>query len=197
MNLLFIGPPGAGKGTQAGRIADRLAIPHISTGDMFRHHVSTGTDFGRKVDEIMKSGGYVPDEITVGMLAERLKADDARNGFILDGFPRTGPQVEALDGLIGADGLDAVVVFDVDEDALIERLIARGRADDSEETIRNRFNIYLEQTAPLLEIYRERDLVVTVDGVGEMDEVTERILTSLPGAQYQVTTTNTPPDLQQ
>ena len=176
MRLLFIGPPGAGKGTQASRVAERLGIPHISTGDMFRHHVSSGTQLGRQVDAIMKAGDYVPDEITVSMIRERTAQPDAEAGFILDGYPRTAGQVEALDGLIGADGLDYVVVFDVDEDALVSRLLARGRTDDTEETVRNRFRIYQEQTAPLLEIYRNRGLVVNVDGMGSMDEVTERIL---------------------
>ncbi|HEX9866556.1 MAG TPA: adenylate kinase [Acidimicrobiia bacterium] len=179
MRLLFIGPPGAGKGTQATRVAERLGIPHISTGDMFRHHVSEGTELGRQVDVIMKAGDYVPDEITVAMLEERIARSDAESGFILDGFPRTTGQVEALDGLIGTSGLDYVVVFDVDEDALVDRLLARGRADDTEETVRNRFRVYQEQTAPLLDIYRSRDLVVHVDGMGSMDEITERILTAL------------------
>ena len=176
MRLLFIGPPGAGKGTQAGRVAERLDIPHISTGDMFRHHVSSGTELGRLVDAIMKAGEYVPDEITVEMLGERLAEPDAAKGYILDGFPRTAGQVAALDGLIGDDGLDSVVVFDVDEDALVERLLGRGRADDTEDTIRNRFKVYQEQTAPLLDIYEYRGIVVTVDGLGDVDDVTERIL---------------------
>lgn len=197
MNLLFIGPPGAGKGTQALRVAEKLDIPHISTGEMFRHHVSSGTDFGKQVDEIMKSGGYVPDEITVAMLKGRLEMDDASKGFILDGFPRTAPQVMALDELIGTDGLDAVIVFNVDEEALVERLVARGRADDTEETIRARFGIYQDQTAPLLDIYNDRGLVINIDGVGDVNEVTDRIMTALPGAQYQITTTNIPPQAQQ
>ncbi len=176
MKLLFVGPPGAGKGTQADRIAERLGIPHISTGDMFRHHVSTGTELGMQVDEIMKRGDYVPDAITVEMLEGRLGMDDAADGYILDGFPRTAAQVEALDDLLGESGLDHVVVFEVEEQALVDRLLARGRADDTEETIRTRFQIYLDQTAPLLETYRQRGLVVRVDGIGEFDEVTERIL---------------------
>ncbi|MGH8871670.1 MAG: adenylate kinase [Acidimicrobiia bacterium] len=180
MRLLFVGPPGAGKGTQAALVAERLGIPHISTGDMFRHHVSTGTELGSRVDSIMKAGEYVPDEITVEMLRERLELPDAESGFILDGFPRTEGQVEALDGLVGTGGLDAVVVFEVDEDALVDRLLARGRADDTEETIRNRFKVYQEQTAPLLDIYGGRGLLVYVDGVGDIDEVTERILSALP-----------------
>lgn len=179
MNLLFIGPPGAGKGTQASRVAERLGIPHISTGDMFRHHVSAGTDLGLRVDAIMKAGDYVPDEVTVAMLAERMAEPDAKPGFILDGFPRTVAQVEALDDLIGQDALDAVVVIDVDESALAERLLARGRADDTEETIRTRFKLYQDQTAPLLEIYGDRGLVVGVDGIGEMNEITERILRAI------------------
>ncbi|MGH8914773.1 MAG: adenylate kinase, partial [Acidimicrobiia bacterium] len=179
MRLLFIGPPGAGKGTQAARVAERLGIPHISTGDMFRHHVSNGTDLGLKVDAIMKAGEYVPDEITVEMLRERMAEPDAENGFILDGFPRTEGQVEALDRLIGADGLDTVLVFDVDEDALVERLLARGRADDTEDTIRNRFKVYQEQTAPLLEIYGDRGIVAHLDGMGQLDEITNRILSTL------------------
>jgi adenylate kinase len=179
MNLLFIGPPGAGKGTQAGRVADRLGIPHISTGDMFRNHASNGTELGMRVDVIMKAGDYVPDEITVAMLAERIAEPDAAGGFILDGFPRTLVQVEALDGLIGMDGLDAVIVFDVDVDELTSRLLARGRADDSEDTIRNRFDVYQSQTAPLLDIYGERGVVSHVNGLGELDDVTNRILDSL------------------
>lgn len=179
MKLLFVGPPGAGKGTQASRVADRLGIPHISTGEMFRHHVSQGTELGLRVDAIMKAGEYVPDEITVEMLRERIAEPDAEDGFILDGFPRTEGQVLALDGLIGPDGLDTVVVFDVDEDALVERLMARGRADDTEDTIRNRFKVYQEQTAPLLDIYGKRDQLVHIDGMGTMDEATNRILQAL------------------
>ncbi|MGA7228808.1 MAG: adenylate kinase [Acidimicrobiia bacterium] len=182
MRLLFIGPPGAGKGTQAAQVAERLGIPHISTGDMFRHHVSTGTDLGRRVDAIMKAGDYVPDEVTVAMLAERMAESDAEPGFILDGFPRTEAQVDALDDLIGEDALDAVVVFDVDEDALAERLLARGRADDTDETIRTRFKVYQDQTAPLLRTYGDRGLLVGIDGMGDMDEITERIVTALSDA---------------
>ena len=176
MRLLFIGPPGAGKGTQASLVAKRLGIPHISTGEMFRHHVSNGTELGEQVKAILAEGGYVPDDLTVAMLAERLGQPDAQPGYILDGFPRTGPQVTALDQLIGPDGLDKVVLFEVDEDALAARMLSRGRADDTEETIRNRFKIYEEQTAPLIETYGDRGLVVTVDGIGEVTEVTNRVL---------------------
>ncbi len=179
MRLLFIGPPGAGKGTQAGRVAERLGIPHVSTGDMFRHHVSNGTELGAKVEAIMAAGDYVPDEITVAMLSQRIAEPDAAPGFILDGFPRTVVQVEALDDLIGEDGLDSVVVFSVDESELIERMVSRGRADDTVETIRNRFKVYEDQTRPLLDIYDARGVTVSVNGLGEMDEVTDRIVGAL------------------
>lgn len=179
MRLLFIGPPGAGKGTQADRVAARLGIPHVSTGDMFRDHVARGTELGKKVDAIMAAGDYVPDEVTVAMLKERISQDDARDGFILDGFPRTEAQVVSLDRLLGDEGLDDVVVFEVDEDELTERLLSRGRADDTEDTIRNRFKIYLEQTQPLIDIYDERDVTVRVNGIGPVEEVTERILEKL------------------
>lgn len=176
MKLLFIGPPGAGKGTQAERVAQRLGIPHVSTGEMFRHHVGEGTPLGRQVKAIMEAGDYVPDSVTVEMLRERISQPDAEGGFILDGFPRTEPQVAALDSLIGESGLDRVVLFDVDEDVLGRRMMSRGRADDTEETIRNRFKVYLEQTEPILAIYRRRGIVVEVDGMGEIDEITERVL---------------------
>jgi len=179
VRLLFIGPPGAGKGTQAGKVAARLGIPHVSTGAMFRDHVSRGTDLGRKVEAIMAAGDYVPDEVTVAMLSERISQDDAGNGFILDGFPRTETQVASLDRLIGEDGLDKVVVFEVDEDELTERLLSRGRDDDNEDTIRYRFKVYLEQTQPLIDIYEARSVTVCVDGLGEVDEVTERILAKI------------------
>jgi adenylate kinase len=179
VRLLFIGPPGAGKGTQAGKVAGRLGIPHISTGEMFRDHVARGTDLGRQVEAIMAAGDYVPDEITVAMLEERIAQDDARNGYILDGFPRTAAQVDSLDELLGDEGLDHVVVFEVDEDELVERLLARGRADDTEDTIRNRFKVYVEQTQPLIDIYDARSLTVRVDGLGDVEEVTERILSAI------------------
>lgn len=179
MRLLFIGPPGAGKGTQADLVARRLGIPHISTGEMFREHVSRGTELGEKVEKIMAAGDYVPDEVTVEMLAERIDRPDASEGFILDGFPRTPAQVASLDALIGEGGLDKVVVFEVDRDELMKRMLARGRADDTTETIRNRFNVYVEQTRPLLDIYEGRDLTVAVDGIGDVEEVTERILAAL------------------
>ncbi|HEX2154136.1 MAG TPA: adenylate kinase [Acidimicrobiia bacterium] len=177
--MLFIGPPGAGKGTQADLVSERLGIPHVSTGDMFRHHVGEGTEIGKRVKAILDSGDYVPDSITVEMLEDRMADEDARRGFILDGFPRTLPQVEALDELIGRDGLDRVVVFDVNEDELTERILARGRSDDTEEAVRNRFKIYQEQTAPLIDLYRSRGVVVEIDGMGEVEEVTDRILSAL------------------
>ena len=143
---------------------------------MFRDHVASGTDLGRQVQELMEAGAYVPDEITVAMLADRMRSPDTDQGFILDGFPRTIGQVASLDNLLGTEGLDRVVLFEVDEERLVERMLARGRADDSEETIRSRFKVYEEQTAPLVELYRRRGLVVSVEGEGEVDEVTERIL---------------------
>ncbi|HEY6627952.1 MAG TPA: adenylate kinase [Acidimicrobiia bacterium] len=179
MKLLFIGPPGAGKGTQASRVATELGVPHVSTGEMFREHAAAGTELGQKVQAIMAAGEYVPDELTVAMLKERLAAADAAAGFILDGFPRTGGQVAALDSLIGADGLDGVVVFEVDEDELVRRLLTRGRADDTDETIRNRFRVFRDQTAPLLEVYGNRGLLISADGMGDIDDVTERILSAL------------------
>lgn len=177
--MLFIGPPGAGKGTQAGRVAEKLGIPHVSTGDMFRDHVARGTELGKKVEAIMAAGDYVPDEVTVAMLEERISQPDAEEGFILDGFPRTEAQVASLDRLLEEDGLDTVVVFEVDENELIERLIARGRADDNQETIRTRFRIYQEQTQPLIDTYEERGLTIYVNGIGDVEEVTERILEKL------------------
>ncbi len=176
MRLLFIGPPGAGKGTQAALVAERLGVPHISTGEMFRTHVSDGTELGRQVQALMEVGAYVPDELTVAMLAERIQAPDAQAGFILDGFPRTVGQVDALDNLLGDQGLDQVVLFEVDEEALVERMLSRGRADDTEETIRTRFKIYQEQTEPLVELYESRDLLVRVSGDGEIAEITRRLL---------------------
>jgi adenylate kinase len=180
MRLLFIGPPGAGKGTQADLVAKRLGIPHISTGAMFRDHVSRGTELGRRVEAILDAGDYVPDEITVAMLEERFNQPDADRGFILDGFPRTLGQVESLDSLLGEDGLDLVVVFKADEDELASRMLTRGRTDDTIETIHNRLRVYNEETQPLIDLYSARGLTATIDGIGDIDEVTGRILAVLP-----------------
>lgn len=185
MRLIFMGPPGAGKGTQAQRVADEFGIPAISTGDIFRSNVSEGTELGQQAQRYMDAGEYVPDEVTNAMVRDRLDQDDARGGFLLDGYPRTLAQVEELDDMVAAGGakLDRVVVLTVDPEELVSRLVARarteGRADDTEEVIRRRQEVYTEQTAPLLEVYRDRGLLVEVVGMGEVDEVTARVLAVL------------------
>ncbi|MCX6398064.1 MAG: adenylate kinase [Propionibacteriales bacterium] len=185
MRLILMGPPGAGKGTQAKYVADRFGIPAISTGDIFRANVSEGTELGVEAKRYMDAGEYVPDEVTNLMVRNRIDEDDAHPGFLLDGYPRTLAQVDELDGMIRHTGhqLDAVVVLTVNSEELIARLLQRakteGRADDTEEVIRRRQEVYAEQTEPLIEVYRDRGLLVEVDGLGEIDEVTERVLGSL------------------
>jgi adenylate kinase len=185
MRLLIMGPPGAGKGTQAQRIAERYSIPAISTGDIFRANVSAGTPLGKEAQRYMDAGEYVPDEVTNLMVRDRIDQPDAEVGFLLDGYPRTLAQVEELDGMIEFTGhrLDAVVVLTVDSDEIVQRLLQRatleGRADDTEDVIRRRQELYTEQTAPLIEVYRDRGLLIEVDGMGEIDEVTARILDAL------------------
>ena len=180
-----MGPPGAGKGTQARFVAQHFGIPAISTGDIFRANVSEGTPLGKEAQRYMDAGEYVPDEVTNSMVRNRIDEPDAVRGFLLDGYPRTLAQVEELDGMIGFTGhrLDAVVVLTVDDDVLVERLLQRaaveGRADDTEDVIRRRQELYIEQTAPLIEVYRARDLLIEVDGLGEVDDVTQRIFAAL------------------
>ena len=183
--LILLGPPGAGKGTQAEKIGERLGIPAISTGDIFRANVAERTELGETAQRYMDAGEYVPDEVTNAMVADRLGQDDARTGFLLDGYPRTEPQVAELDRML-ADagvGLDAVVELTADNEEVVARLLGRaqeqGRADDTESVIRRRLEVYAEQTEPLVRIYRERGLLVEVDGLGEIDEVTERLLRAL------------------
>ncbi|MDX1447761.1 MAG: adenylate kinase [Acidimicrobiia bacterium] len=180
MRLLFVGPPGAGKGTQAQRVADELGIAHVSTGDMFRA-LDDSTELGRRVNEIMESGGYVSDDIVIEMLEGRIAEDDASDGFILDGFPRTVPQAEALDEFLGDDGLDAVVLFEIDTEEVVQRMLDRGRADDTAETIRTRLEVYREQTEPLIGRYEERGLVRRVDASGDIEDITRRVLDTLEG----------------
>jgi len=185
MRLLFMGPPGAGKGTQAKLVADRYAIPAISTGDIFRANVSQGTPLGVEAKRYMDAGEYVPDEVTNQMVRDRIGQPDAEPGFLLDGYPRTLAQVEELDGMIKQTGheLDVVVVLTADSDELIGRLLKRaeleGRADDTEEVIRRRQEIYLAETEPLIGVYGDRGLLVEVDGMGDVDEVSNRIVAAL------------------
>ena len=180
-----MGPPGAGKGTQAKFVADHFGIPAISTGDIFRANVSEGTELGVEAKRYMDAGEYVPDEVTNLMVRNRIDEPDAEPGFLLDGYPRTLAQVEELDGMIKFTGheLDAVVVLTVDQDEIVQRLLQRAesenRADDTEDVIRRRQEVYVEQTEPLIEVYRDRGLLVEVDGMGEVDEVTARTLTAL------------------
>jgi adenylate kinase len=180
-----MGPPGAGKGTQARFVADHFGVPAISTGDIFRANVSQGTPLGVEAKRYMDAGDLVPDEVTIAMVRDRLAEDDASPGFLLDGYPRTLAQVTELDGMIGFTGhkLDAVVVLTVDSEELVQRLLQRavtdGRADDTEDVIRRRQEVYLEQTAPLIDVYRERGILVEVDGMGEVDDVTARIFAAL------------------
>ena len=185
MRLIMMGPPGAGKGTQAKFVAEHFGIPAISTGDIFRANVSEGTPLGLEAKRYMDAGDYVPDEVTNLMVRNRIDEKDAEPGFLLDGYPRTLAQVEELDGMIKFTGhsLDAVVVLTVDPGELVARLTARaekeGRADDTEEVIRRRQEVYTEQTEPLIDVYRKRGLLREVDGLGEVDEVTERIMSIL------------------
>ena len=180
-----MGPPGAGKGTQARFVADHFGVPAISTGDIFRANVSQGTPLGVEAKRYMDAGEYVPDEVTNLMVRNRIDEDDAAPGFLLDGYPRTLAQVTELDKMIEFTGhrLDAVVVLTVDSEELVQRLLQRaqtdGRADDTEDVIRRRQEIYSEQTEPLIEVYRERDLLVEVDGMGEVDDVTSRVFAAL------------------
>jgi len=183
--LIIVGPPGAGKGTQAGRIAEGFGVPAISTGDIFRKNVSEGTPLGVQAKAIMDAGNYVPDELTNELVKSRLAESDAEQGFLLDGYPRTVGQVAYLDALLAEQGtgIDAVVQLVADQDALVARLLKRaeeqGRSDDNEETIRRRQEVYTEQTAPIVAAYAERGLVVDVDGLGGIDEVGDRIQAAL------------------
>jgi adenylate kinase len=179
MRLLFVGPPGSGKGTQAVRVAERLGIPHISTGDMFRQHVSGGTYLGKQVKALMDAGEYVSDEITGAMLADRLAYNDTAEGFILDGFPRTIPQADLLEDLLQETPLERVVSLEVGADELVGRMLSRGRSDDTPATIRRRLEVYEGQTAPLLDYYSARGLLQPVEGSGEINEITERIMVAL------------------
>jgi adenylate kinase len=185
MRLIIMGPPGAGKGTQAKFIAEHFKIPAISTGDIFRANVSNGTRLGVEAKRFMDAGEYVPDEVTNLMVRDRIDEPDAVSGFLLDGYPRTLSQVEELDGMIKFTGheLDAVLVLTVDQDEIVERLLQRaqveGRTDDTEDVIRRRQEVYTEETEPLIEIYRGRGILIEIDGMGEVDQVTQRIFDAL------------------
>jgi adenylate kinase len=191
MRLVLLGPPGAGKGTQAGRIVDRFCIPQLSTGDMLREAVSSGTASGLRVKHIMDCGELVPDDVVVSIIANRIDHSDAANGFILDGFPRTVSQAEALDRELAAKGikLDAVLELEVDEAALLDRIKGRAeeaktrgepvRRDDNPEVFKIRLDVYREQTAPVTEYYRSRGLLNIVDGLQPIDVVTKELTTAL------------------
>ena len=183
--LLIIGPPGAGKGTQAALIAQSFGIPAISTGDIFRFNVKNETELGKKAKAFMDRGEYVPDSLTNELVRDRLSHDDAGRGFLLDGYPRTVDQVDELDAILNEMGrkLDVVIQLAADNDELVRRLASRaeieGRADDTPEVIRRRLEVYDEQTAVLIDIYAGRGLVARIDGLGEISEVTGRIIEAL------------------
>jgi adenylate kinase len=185
MKIVIMGPPGAGKGTQAKIIAERLGIPAISTGDIFRVNVSQETELGCEAKRYMDAGDYVPDELTNAMVRERVAEADAVDGFLLDGYPRTVAQVHELDAMLEERGhpLDVVLVLTVDQDEIVQRLVRRAeaedRSDDTEDVVRHRQEVYTEQTAPLLQVYDDRGLLVAVDGMGDVEEVTARVLEAL------------------
>ncbi|MFI1398815.1 adenylate kinase [Streptomyces sp. NPDC020681] len=213
MRIVLVGPPGAGKGTQAAYLAENLSIPHISTGDLFRANISQGTELGRKAKSYMDAGDLVPDEVTIGMAKDRMEQPDAENGFLLDGFPRNVSQAEALDAMLKSEGmqLDAVLDLEVPEDEVVRRIAGRRicrndsshvfhvtysapkkegvcdacggelyqRADDSEDTVRNRLDVYHTQTEPIIDHYKAQGLVVTISALGKVTEVTKRAMDAL------------------
>ena len=212
MNLVFLGPPGAGKGTQAKIVSEKLGIPHISTGDMLREAIASGTELGKKVEEIVKSGQLVSDDLMARIVEERLAKDDCTKGFILDGYPRTIPQVHALEEILKklSKSLDAVIFIDVEEEELVRRITSRRvcpkchavyslissppkedeicdkcgtklvqRDDDKEETVRDRYKIYLEKTQPIVSYYEKNKLLKRIDGKLPVEEVTKMILEAL------------------
>ena len=185
MRLVLMGPPGAGKGTQAVQIASMLGVPHISTGDIFRANVSQGTPLGVEAKRYMDAGEYVPDGVTNAMVRDRLSWDDCRPGFLLDGYPRTVEQVGELNAMLSSAGqhLDNVLELTVDVDEVVARLVKRaaeqGRSDDTEDVIRRRLEVYAEQTEPRTRVYGDRGLLLRVDGMGAVDEVTARVLAAL------------------
>lgn len=186
--MVLLGPPGAGKGTQAARISERLGVPAISTGDIFRANVAGETGLGKQAKQYMDRGEYVPDSVTNAMVKDRIAQEDAAEGFLLDGYPRTEAQVNELDAMLAEAGLalDVVLEITADNEVVVERLLKRAseqnRADDTEPVIRRRLEVYAEQTAPLAALYETEGLLVRVDGIGEVDEVTERIMTALEAA---------------
>ena len=182
---LLLAPPGAGKGTQGERLAERHGVPHLATGDLLREHVSQGTELGRAAKEHMDQGGLVPDQLVISMVTEALGGRDPVENFLLDGFPRTLNQAESAYewGQNKNRVFDAVIMLDVPEDELVRRLVERGRekgrSDDTEDVIRNRLRVYEENTAPLVEFYEQRDILLRIDGTGSVDDVTERIESGL------------------
>ena len=183
--LLIVGPPGAGKGTQAARLAAAYGIPAIATGDIFRHNIADKTPLGIEVKAIVDAGDYVPDSLTNALVTKRLEQKDARDGFLLDGYPRTLDQVTYLDELLASKGqaLDAVIRLVADQEEVVARLqkraIDQGRVDDSEAAIRHRQEVYARETTPLIEVYRDKGLLIEVDGLGEIDDVSARISEAL------------------
>jgi len=183
--LLIVGPPGAGKGTQSARLLETFSIPAIATGDIFRKNIAEETPLGIEVKAIVDAGDYVPDSLTNALVSSRLEEEDALEGFLLDGYPRTLEQVSYLDNLLAAGGqsLDAVIQLVADQEEVVARLrkraIAQGRTDDTEDAIRHRQQVYGRETTPLIAVYRDRDLLIEVDGLGEIDDVSSRISEAL------------------
>lgn len=188
IRLLLIGPPGAGKGTQAERLSSHFGIPAISTGDIFRENVKNETPLGQQAKAYMDAGENVPDSLTNDLVADRLAQPDCASGFLLDGYPRTAAQVDALEEMLAQQStqLDAAVELVADVEIVVSRLrqraLEQGRSDDSEEVVRHRLGVYAEQTAPLIEVFKQRGLLVSVDGIGPIEEITDRIVSRLAAA---------------